>query len=98
MGHYKESFYANLLFKNDTILTSITTTYFKPTRKTATTKTHTIVAKKPSQIFLPVVYNGNGMLAFIKARELFLASNWGISNFQSIGAHYRYGSPIRAAN
>ena len=69
--------YANLLFKNVTILTTITTTTNMPTRKTTTATSRTIVAEKPSPLFVPVVYNGEGISASSRAIELFLGSNWG---------------------
>ena len=40
MAHFKESSYANLLFKNGTVLTTITTTTTTPTKKQTTTKNH----------------------------------------------------------
>ena len=79
MGHFRESSYAYLLFKNGTILTTMTTTTTIPTRKTATT--HTIIARKDIFAIFPVVYNKEGILASSRARQLILGSNWGRIEF-----------------
>ena len=78
MGHFRESSYAYLLFKNGTILTTITSTTSIHKGKATTA---TINAKKTSTLFLPVTYKGEGISASRRARELILGSNWGRIQF-----------------
>ena len=72
MGHFNESPYANPLFTNATILTIITTTTTVPPRKQHQPQHTPLSPKKPSPLFVPVVYNGEGISASSRARELFL--------------------------
>ena len=65
MGHFTESSYDYLLFKNGTILTTITSiTYIHKGKAT----TATINAKKTFTLFLPVTYKGEGISASRRAR------------------------------
>ena len=72
MGHFREFPYVYLLFKNGTILSTITSTASTHKGKAITA---TINAKKTSIILLPVTYKGEGIAASRRARELFLGSN-----------------------
>ena len=67
MGHFRESSYAYLLFKNGTILTTITSTTSIHKGKATTA---TINAKRTSTLFLPVTSGSR------RAEELILGSNW----------------------
>ena len=96
MGHFKESSCANLMFINGTILATITTTTTKTNKKPSS-------PKKTSLLFLSVVYDGEGILAFRRTSEIFLGSNWGIGYWGiEFIIHwctlYRFGGRIKAAH
>ena len=99
MDYFKESSYANLLFKNGTILTTITTTTNIPTRKTTTATSHTIVAKKNHLCYLCLLSTMGKVSRLLVGLESSFWGQIGVEfNFQSIGAHYRCGGRIRAAH
>ena len=69
MGHFRESSYAYLLFKNDTILTSFNTPHpYIKERQQKPPSTPKII----STLFLPVTYKGEVISASRGARELIL--------------------------
>jgi len=78
MGHFRESSYAYLLFKNGTILTTITSTTSIHKGKATSA---TINGEKTSTLFLPVSSKGEGISGSRRARELILGSNWGRIQF-----------------
>ena len=94
MGHFRQSSYAYLVFKNGTILTTITYTTSinkgKPTTATINTK------KK--YIILPVTYKGEDISASRSARELILGSTWGGIQFPIHWCTLQVWWRIRAAH
>ena len=84
------------MFKNGTILTTITIPPPYLIKKKPTT--NTIVAKKKFYfIFLPVIYKGEGILDLVGLGRSFLGQIGVEFNSQSIGAHYICSGRIRAA-
>ena len=83
MGHFKKGFYANLRFRNGTILTTIAITTIIPTRKQQQQTNTTLSPKKPSLLCLPTIEkvkggqkNRGGMkLLLMKIRKYFTEIN-----------------------
>ena len=76
MGHFKVSSHANLMFKNGTKLTTITTTTTIGTRKQQQPQ-HTILP--PNKIRSAICYGclrWEGISTFKRARKLFPGSKW----------------------
>ena len=92
MGHFRESSYDYLLFKNGTILTTITSTksIHKEKATTATIK------------WLPyfcLLHTKGKLSPLLEGLESSFWGQIGVEfNFQSTGAHYMCGGRIRAAH
>ena len=95
MGHFRETSYAYLLFKNGTILTTITSTTSIHKGKATTA---TLNAKKHLHNFCLLHPKGK-VSPVLEGLE---SSFWGQIvvefNFQSTGANYRCDGRIRAAH
>ena len=97
MGHFKESSYANLLFKNCIILTTITITTNIPTKNLHPSQHTPSSPKKHLRHFCLLSKIGKESQLLVGLESYF----WGLGvefNFQSIGAHYRCCSRIKAAH
>ena len=78
MGHFRESSYAYLLFKNATILTTITSITSLHKRKATTAS---INAKKNIYVIFACYIQREGISTSRRARELILGSNLGRIQF-----------------